>query len=51
MKHVVMILALVGLTACENPTLNIGASISSGGVRVSPSVSGDVGSVGVTVSP
>ena len=51
MKQVLIILALVGLAACENPSLNIGASISSGSVSVSPSVSGNVGDVGVTVSP
>ena len=43
--------ALLFLPACEDPSLNIGASISSGGVSVSPSVSGRVGDVGVAVSP
>ena len=42
---------LIFLPACEDPSLNVGASISSGGVSVSPSVSGRVGAVGVAVSP
>ena len=45
------ILAILTLTACENPSLNLGASVSSGGVAVTPSVSGRVGGVGVAVSP
>ena len=47
----IAILALLALPACEDPTLGIGASISSGGVSVSPVVSGRVGDVGVAVSP
>jgi len=46
-----MVLALLLLPACEDPTLGIGATISSGGVSVSPTVSGRVGDVGVAVSP
>jgi hypothetical protein len=42
---------LVLLPACEDPSLNVGASISSSGVSVSPSVSGRMGGVGVAVSP
>lgn len=45
------ILALLALPACENPRLNLGASIGAGGVSVTPSVSGRVGNVGVAVSP
>ena len=45
------ILAVLALPACENPQLNVGASIGSGGVSVTPSVSGRVGNVGVAVSP
>ena len=45
------VLTLLALPACENPQLNVGASIGSGGVKVTPSVSGRVGSVGVAVSP
>ena len=45
------LLALLALPACEDPSLNIGASIYSGGVSVSPSVSGRVGDVGFAVSP
>lgn len=47
----IAILALLALPGCEDPTLGIGASISSGGVSVSPVVSGRVGDVGVAVSP
>ncbi len=42
---------LILLPACEDPSLNVGASISSSGVNVSPSVSGRVGGLGVAVSP
>lgn len=42
---------LVLLPACENPQLGIGATISSGGVSVSPVASGRVGGVGVAISP
>lgn len=45
------VLALFALPACEDPSLNVGASISNGGVSVTPSVSGRVGGVGVAVSP
>lgn len=45
------ILCLILLPACEDPSLNVGASISSSGVSVSPSVSGRMGGVGVAVSP
>ncbi|NNE87392.1 MAG: hypothetical protein HKN27_04890 [Silicimonas sp.] len=45
------IVAVIFLASCENPMFNIGASVSSdGNVRVSPSVSGRVGDVGVAVS-
>lgn len=46
-----LFLSLLLLPACEDPTLGIGASISTGGVSVSPVVSGRVGDVGVAVSP
>ena len=39
------------LTGCQDPALYVGASIDSGGVSVSPAVSGRVGGVGVAVSP
>ncbi|MEO1536929.1 MAG: hypothetical protein AAFR73_04290 [Pseudomonadota bacterium] len=45
------VLAFVLLPACENPSLGIGATISGNGVSVSPVVSGNVGGVGVAVSP
>lgn len=45
------ILAFLAAAGCENPSLNVGASInSSGNVSVSPSVSGTVGGLGVAVS-
>ena len=45
-------LAALGLLpACENPSLNAGISVGSGGISVTPSVSGRVGGVGVAVSP
>lgn len=50
MKRLAMVAALA-LMGCENPTLGIGASISPSGVSVSPKVSGQVGGVGVTVTP
>ncbi len=45
-----LVLALLALPGCEDPTLGVGATISSGGVSVSPVVSGRVGNVGVAVS-
>ena len=45
------VIALFALPACEDPSLNVGATISGSGVSVSPSVSGRVGGVGVAVSP
>lgn len=46
------LIALVAAAGCENPSLNVGASINSrGNVNVSPSVSGNLGGVGVAVSP
>jgi predicted small secreted protein len=47
----VLILAILALSACEDPSLGIGANINSGGVSVSPVLSGRVGGVGVAVSP
>ena len=51
MRGIGLITALLLLTACENPTLGIGTTISSGGISVSPVLSGRVGGVGVAVSP
>lgn len=46
------IIAVLALAACESgPRLGANVGISSGGVSVSPSVSGRVGGVGVTVTP
>ena len=48
MKKLAIVL-LILLPACEDPSFNIGASVSSGGVDVSPSVSGRMGGVGVAM--
>ncbi|MBT8424413.1 MAG: hypothetical protein HKN98_02990 [Silicimonas sp.] len=45
------LVCLLFLPACEDPSLNVGASIGTGGVSVAPSVSGRVGGLGVAVSP
>ena len=50
MRKLALALLLL-LPACEDPTLNAGISIGTGGVSVTPSVSGRVGDVGVAVSP
>lgn len=50
MKRLALAL-LILLPACEDPSLNVGASVSSGGVSLTPSVSGRVGGLGVAVSP
>ena len=50
MRKLALALVLL-LPACEDPTLNAGISIGTGGVSVTPSVSGRVGDVGVAVSP
>ena len=39
------------LSACVDPTLNAGITIGTGGVSVTPSVSGKVGGATVSVSP
>ena len=49
MKKLGLVTALLVLAACENPQLGIGASFGSGGVNVSPAVSGNVGGARVTV--
>ncbi len=46
----IAILAIGVLSACENPSLGIGATISGSGVSVSPTVSGNVGGATVAVS-
>ncbi len=49
--RLVAILLILILPGCQDPRLNIGASIGSGGVKVTPSVSGRAGNVTVAVSP
>ncbi len=39
------------LMACEDPRLNIGASIGTDGIRVSPSVSARSGNATISVRP
>jgi len=41
---------LLILAACENPQLGVGATINSSGISVSPTASGQIGDVSVTVS-
>ncbi len=48
--RLVALVAIIGLAACENPSLGIGATINSNGISVSPKASGDVGGARVTVS-
>lgn len=48
--RLVCIAAIVALTACENPRLGVGATLSGSGLSVSPTVSGDVGGATVLVS-
>lgn len=48
---ILAVCALLLLPACENPQLGVGATISGGGVSVSPVASGRVGGVGVAISP
>ena len=49
MKKLGLVAALVLVAACENPQVGIGATFGSGGVNVTPAVSGDVGGARVTV--
>ena len=48
--RVIFFAAALALTACENPSLGVGATISGSGVSVSPTVTGDVGGATVSVS-
>lgn len=49
MKYAILAI-LLALAACTDPALNANVSIGPGGVSVSPSVSGSVGGVGVSIS-
>jgi hypothetical protein len=44
------VLALLALTACQDLSLGVGATVSEGNTSVSPTVSGRIGDVGVAVS-
>ena len=46
-----IVASLILMAGCENPSLGIGTTINSSGVSVSPVFSGNVGGVGVAVSP
>lgn len=46
----VLLLAVL-LSACSQPRLNAAVSVGLGGVNVSPSLSGRVGGMGVSISP
>ena len=48
---VLLILTVALLAACENPQLNAGISLGANGLTVRPSVSGNVGGLGVEVTP
>ncbi len=43
--------SVAAMAGCTDPTLNTNLQIGPNGVKVSPSVSGRVGDVGVTVGP
>jgi hypothetical protein len=45
------LLLILSLSACADPRLNAGISIGAGGVSITPSVSGRVGGVGVSINP
>jgi hypothetical protein len=42
--------ALCGLAACTDPQLGVGVTVGSGGVSVSPVVSGTVGGLDASLS-
>jgi hypothetical protein len=44
------IIALLTLAACSDPSLGVGFGVGSGGVSVSPVLSGTVGGVRTSVS-
>jgi hypothetical protein len=51
MIRLAALLSLLALTACtSSPTVGAGIRISPSGVSVSPTVSGSIGDLGVTVS-
>lgn len=51
MKGILLLSAILLLGACNSgPNLGVGIGVGSGGVSVKPTVSGNVGGVGVSVS-
>ncbi len=50
MKKLAILLAVLVTAACENPQLGFGATFGSGGMSVSPTVSGNVSGARVAVS-
>jgi hypothetical protein len=49
--RIVTAILLLALAACSEPRLNANVSLGAGGVSVRPAVSGNVGGVGVTLTP
>jgi hypothetical protein len=47
----IFVLLILPLLGCADPRLTAGISIGAGGVSVTPSVSGRLGGVGVSISP
>lgn len=45
-----IVLMVLALAACSNPRANANIGLGPGGVSLTPSVSGNVGGLGVTVS-
>ncbi|MBT8459251.1 MAG: hypothetical protein KJN60_06270 [Boseongicola sp.] len=50
MKKIAVLLVVLVTAACENPQVGLGATFGSGGMSVTPSVSGNVGGARVQVS-
>lgn len=46
-----LVLGLMCLAGCADPRLNAGISLGADGVSVTPSLSGRVGGLGVSISP
>lgn len=51
MRRICLLICLFTVAACSDPRLNAGISIGANGVRVTPSVSGQVGGATISISP
>jgi hypothetical protein len=51
MHRICLMIGLAALAACTDPRLNAGISLGPNGLRVVPSVSGQVGGATISVSP